>query len=209
MKWIRSTLAAVILVQTAYGPCAAQEAPERITTALSPGKRVRIKAPSLADQGIVGEIVGLNADMLAVKSVGETPRSSRRGTSGIRIRRIYSAKLFNIPLESVSKLEVSEGRKSRVRQGAFTGFAAGIVMGAIALASLCASYCDPAEVIKDESGQVVKWSAILGGGGALLGAAIGSSRSEEKWRKVPLDRIRLGLSPEHRGELRLAASFGF
>jgi len=59
-----------------------------------------------------------------------------------------------------------------------------------------------------------KEAAIIGGIGlgflgTVIGATAGAIRRAERWEEMPLERIRVSLSPQRGGGVRLAASFKF
>ena len=84
------------------------EAQEQITV----GTRVRIKAPSISKRRLVGSIVTLSADSLFLK---------------LKKKTIPLA----IPLASVTRLEMSRGKKRNIGKGALYGFLGGAVLGAV------------------------------------------------------------------------------
>ena len=59
-------------------------------------------------------------------------------------------------------------------------------------------------------GENTALGATLGGGSGLFyGALIGALIRTDLWKEVPLDRLRLGFTPQRHGGLALSASFAF
>ena len=113
-----------------------------------------------------------------------------------------------LPLVSLTKLEVSQGLKSRTLKGAGIGFlvggAAGLATAAIACA--IAGNCDADDPY---TGLVYAVFGVLGAGvGTLTGAIIGSTIKVDRWETVQLDQLRVGLTPRGHG-LEVSAKFVF
>ena len=89
--------------------------------------------------------------------------------------------LVVVPVSSITRLERSEGRRSRVRYGAY-GLAQGTALGAVAgeghsrLRSRWAGFPDP------DSLDTYATEFTLAG--ALIGAMVGALRPGEQWRSV-------------------------
>ncbi len=144
------------------------------------GDRVRVTAPN---ERVVGTFTVLKPDTLVVS---------------VESRRLA------IPFASVTSLEVSRGQKSKSGKGALIGLGAGAAAGVVTALVGCAdNSCD------DVTGLVV---LIFGAGGALggvlIGAVIGSFIQTDRWETVPLDRIRVSLTPRG-GGLEVSAKFVF
>ncbi len=100
-----------------------------------------------------------------------------------------------LPLDSVSKLEVSRGQRSRAGKGALIGLAVGagvgagvgVLFGAGLGEDLCGDGC---------VGALAGIGALGGGAvGTLIGLGIGASSKTDRWEAVLLDRIRVSLTP--------------
>jgi hypothetical protein len=62
----------------------------------------------------------------------------------------------------------------------------------------------------DVGGEAFIYTFLIGGvPGALIGGIVGSNAGGERWERVPLERIRVSVSPQRRGGVRLAAAFRF
>ena len=183
MKWMSLVLVTALLVQVV--PCSARSSIQVVDDTnwtIVPGKRVRIKAPSVFDRPLVGSIVTVSADSLVL-------RSEKQSTP------------LTIPLASVTNLEVSWARESNAGKGSVIGLLAGAGIG-FAIGSTKGPFGDTGS---KETGAGL--AALFGLGGLMLGGTIGSTIRTEEWEEVPTDRIRLGLLPHRHGGLALSFSF--
>ncbi len=117
-------------------------------------------------------------------------------------------RILALPLDSVTKLEASQGQKRNTREGALMGLLVGGVAGAVIGAAIyeeyeCEQLCfiDPATIP-----VAVAMGVVLGG--VAVGATIGSLIKTDRWA-VPLDRVRVSLGPQRDGRLGLGASVRF
>ena len=150
--------------------------------------RVRIKAPSIAKNRIIGTLVNMTQDTLIIQS-GRT--------------------FFQVPSSSISNLEVSIGYKRNTGKGFKIGL--GIGLGIIALSVLGIIYtADDTEwdglLAAYLFGYVVLPAAALT---TLTGTLIGAATKSDKWVKVPPDRLNLSLAPTSTKGLRAALTFNF
>jgi hypothetical protein len=93
-------------------------------------------------------------------------------------------------IHSVTRLEVSEGRKSNVGKGALIGGGVGLALGG-GFALLAASKVDT-EV---STGEVLAFTGITAAVGAGIGALIGSLGGSERWTEYPMGHLRISLAP--------------
>lgn len=178
MRWMSVVLVTALLGQVLYLPCSAQEK-RQDTFTIAPGAWVRIKAPSVSKRWLIGKIVTINADTLML-------RSEKQATP------------LAISLASMTELEVSQGRKSNAGKGRRIGLLAGAGIG------FPLGYAIGEEEVS--RGTVGARSAVFFGYiGLLVGAIIGSGTHTDKWQEVPLDRIRLSISPQRHGGLTAGA----
>ena len=147
-------------------------------TLVVPGARVRVYSPDR----VTGTIETLSSDTLVLRT--EARRS-----------------LQAIPFASITKLEVSRGRKSNVGKGARIGLAVGAGVGAIAGVILIIGECSgSAGCLFYSVAGGVAGALYLFLPGTLLGAVIGAVFRTDLWETVPLDRIRVSLRPnDHLG----------
>jgi hypothetical protein len=143
---------------------------------VEPGARVRVTAPDQSMEELIGTFLTLSDGSMQFASVsGDEPRT--------------------ISLSSITRLDVSRGRKSHPWRGAGVGFLAGALAGAIIGSGSGADWDLPAE-----------HAALLGAGflglvGTVVGAVAGLSIKTERWEEVPLDQPRVSLAPQRDGRL--------
>ena len=110
---------------------------------------------------------------------------------------------LTLPVASVTRLEVSRGRKSRVALGAGIGALTGAATLAVIGANL--NVCDGGY-----EGACAGVGAGVGAvGGALVGLVIGAVTKTDRWEEVPLDQLRVSLAPQRDGQFALGLSFAF
>ncbi len=124
-----------------------------------PGQRIRVTAPPLIHRE-AGVFRSLDSDTLAFEFKG--------------IRR-------TVPVELVSRLEVSAGRRRHTLLGTLVGAGVGLGAGLILLSpdsNACSGSGNYDEICWYYRGAFVA-------GGALLGAAVGTLIRTERWREYP------------------------
>ena len=194
MKWIRSMLVGLSLLQVGYLPAAAQEA-----LAVAVGTRVRVKAPSVSKHRLVGTIVSFDGDTLVVDVIKRVKRWSDSPTKPIQVSTIEEHHTqFAIPLNSVTRLEMSYRTKRKTLR--YAGYGAVIVGGVAVTLFTVNGVGDPIRYYAAIEGSIV---------GVFLGAAVGFFNRADSWEKVPLDRLQMSLLPQRQGGLALSASFAF
>jgi len=159
---------------------------------LRPGARVRLtllETPGhMTRQRIFGLLVSADQENVVVSvSPGEPGRV--------------------VALDELYSLEVIHGRRGRAGRGALIGLGAGAAGGVAAALIGCADGdCDTGES-GDLTGAVV---FVLGAGGALFGAGVGALIGgrfhTDRWERVSLRELRMGLEPQGDGA-RLRFSF--
>jgi hypothetical protein len=142
---------------------------------LTVGARVRIAAPTWSDKQITGRLLRPPSDVLEI--------ALRDGV------------VQSVPVASISKLQISSGKKRHVLQGAIAG--ALLAAGYALLAPGCTTqFCGD-----DDYGTIIL--IALGSGGTALGAAVGAAIKTERWTAIPTPR------PTVRGPSGPAFSFSF
>lgn len=105
-----------------------------------------------------------------------------------------------IPLASVERLEVARGRRTTAREGALVGGLAGGVLAGLAVGGLMQALCENGS---DCSGETARASlvgaAIVGTAGAGAGALIGLVIKTDRWERLPVNRVRVGIRPAPAG----------
>ena len=116
-----------------------------------------------------------------------------------------------IPLASVTRLEVSRGRKSNAGRGAKIGALVLGIPGVIAgLALVGRELCGGLGSCSDVGPEVVVVLGAVGAGtGALIGAVIGYAIRTERWVDLPPDQLRVNLVPQRDGRFGLGLSVRF
>ncbi len=163
-----------------------------------PGARVRVTGPPICPPTYilcvggprlqsVGTFVTWEADSLIMESNGN---------------------VLALPLDSVTKLEVSWGRKTNTGMGAGIGFLVGGLVGAtIGYASYEECSCLGGGVGPETLALV---GAVIGGfGGLVTGALIGLEIETDRWEEVPLDQLRVSFVPQRDGKFGFGASVRF
>ena len=116
-----------------------------------------------------------------------------------------------LPLDSVTKLEVSQGQKSYTVDGAIIGLLVGGVAGAaIGYASYqkCESQGEFFSCIADfgPAYGALGGALVIGLGGGVVGALIGRLIKTERWAEVPPVRLRVSRGPPRDGRFDFGAS---
>jgi hypothetical protein len=150
---------------------------------LAPGQRVRVTAPSASMRNEVATIEAITADTLVLVRMwaGQSLRSA-------------------VPLASVQGMDMSRRRRGHAGVGAALGGMLGFIAGTIAdrqCERTCGIICI---CLYRPVGAVV---------GLGLGAICGAGWKTDLWEPVPLDRLRVGLSPQPSGRLGLGAAVSF
>jgi hypothetical protein len=169
----------------------AQEMPQ-----LRPDARVRITAPMVAANPIVGTVVSVDARNLVLR------RTDRNWLS-------------QVPLVSIKRLEVSQGRQSsgkRALKGAGLGMLCGGAVGMLTGILAAASYDnhDSGDIgLPSNKLFVLIFSPSLGAGVGLIGGTIWGALPRERWSAVSMPSIRQGLGPGQSGPFMLAMTVRF
>jgi hypothetical protein len=157
----------------------------RHRTTLEPGTRVRILVRSLNPTPVEGSIVALGPDTLRIVATGFRHRN------------------VNVPIDSVSTLEVSHKSHIWMIPGGVVGYALGYGVGYLlsdnrvdSCPIISALECEYQE--KQATGSL---SAIMG---ALIGVGIGWSLTPDRWEAVPLKNVRVSWAPGGRARLSVS-----
>jgi hypothetical protein len=130
-----------------------------------PGDRLRVTAPSLAPQPLVGSLIEITEHNLVL-----APSPSEHRV---------------IPLSGLTRLERSLGRRRHTRLGLLVGAASGAMV--VGLRS-----CGSGTCTRQDSVGYALAGALLG---ALPGAAIGGLVQTEAWVELPASGVRLTATP--------------
>jgi hypothetical protein len=164
------TLPAAVLAAAAVA--GANAAPSGLPVA---GEKVRVTtlAGRSREKGVV---VQTDAESLTV-SLGS-------GQSPVRI-----------PLASIERLEVARGRRTTAREGAAYGGLVGAVLGGLAVAGLAEALCDYGSDCSASAEGYLVGAGIFGAAGAGVGALTGLAIKTDRWERLPVDRVRVGIRP--------------
>ena len=92
-----------------------------------------------------------------------------------------------IPVTANTRLEVSKGRHSHGGRGALIGLGIGVGLAALGAVGYAADVNSSPDTSDGVGRVLLAGVLVLGGGGALIGFAIGSASSSESWAEVTLD----------------------
>jgi hypothetical protein len=156
------------------------------------GQRIRVLATDVTPaRWVVGDLVTQDGDSLQLRVAGQ-------------------AQPISVARRSLHRLEVSQGQRRAVRDGAGIGFGLGVIVGALTQVNKQSSRsCDgwfSSLCSLDREAHVVQAGLIGGAVGGLLGAALGYAVKSERWEGLPLGRARVGVAPGGAG-LRLSFAF--
>ena len=185
MKDQARNLLAVVTLFAFPASLVADDAATAPQPSVTVGSRVHIKAPTVLKGPITGSIVSIDESSLALQTKnGKTP--------------------LVVPLQAVSGLEVSRGRRSR---GRWAGRGAAAGAGALAILG----YATGEDCPQSQDGYFAALAGALctshGEGaaigfflGAPLGALIGLMIPPgERWQRTSPDRVRVSIGPAPHG----------
>ncbi len=134
-----------------------------------PGTRVRLSAPGLGAEPLVGRLVAIGPEYLSL----DLPDDEGQQT---------------IPRSAIARLEVSRGRQSHARHGALVGLGVG------AAATVLLTFGDYSSDVHGDL-NLLAIGAGLAAGGAAIGGIVGSTRTAEQWEVVALDPVSVAVGP--------------
>lgn len=160
---------------------------------VGPGTRVRVTAPELDGSRLVGTVKELGDGRLMLEVEDQ-------------------AASVELPLASISKLEVSLGmssRQSRMWKGAGIGFLCG---GLVTVMVFLATY-DTDDNIFQGAGKLYAGAgagAVVALPCAVLGGVIGAATAGERWKVVePIDELGISVQPTAHGGVTVTMSRSF
>ncbi len=179
------------------------------------GDRVRVTAPDVGRRE--GTVQLLTTDSLVIRpEYGAWPvqllttdslvMQPEYGEWTVYLRRQPNP--LAIPLASVTRLEVSRGRKSRVGRGAGIGLLGGGLLGLTISSVVLArnNGCTGQGFVEPTRGGCIALATVGGAVvGTLLGLVVGAMASTDKWKAVSLLRV----APQRDGRFGLGLSVRF
>ena len=160
-------------------PAAGEDAP--LDLSLSPGMRVRVLAPGISPNKVVGTISMVDDQSVTINVPGRP--------EPILVLR-----------EQIARLDVSAGRLSRWLDAAI-----GAGIGAAGSALACSANETKHSIVNNT--DVTVGCALAG---ALLGLGIGAAISPgEKWNEMPATHYRIGFAPRLDHGLNFAVAWNF
>lgn len=174
----------------------------RVADAQSPllrrGARLRISSPELAMDDMVVGMVATRPDTLLVEHLQPT-------MSGGRV--LQDTVVSAVSISGITKLEVSQGRRSNLDRGAWIGgligAGAGLLVGITAAGVDYGGWWDP-------GAEVIPATMLAGGAwGAVVGLVVGSFSHRDDWQGVPLESLRVGIATGPGRRLGIGASLRF
>ena len=185
MKIHRRTRAGLVIVATlllAPGAWADEE------PALLSGMRVRITG------GISSNFLGSTTGVLV-----------SRGPDAITV--VTKEGMVTLPTESVTRIELSHGRRSHGRLGLLVGLGAGALIG-LALTYDPDVACGVDYYVPCTTSRRVANTVSGAVGFGVVGTVLGRRLYSETWSDAPLGRLRVAVVPErHGGRVAFALSF--
>ena len=142
------------------------------------GDRVRVTAPDLGLNNYDGRLRLQDGSVLTVDTL-------------------------DVPLTSVTELEVYRGKESHTTALVLLGFFAGAVIGTAVTASECAGGGPYAGICKSSS------AAIGGLAGLFVGGITATFIKSDRWEAVPIDQLRVSFAPQRDGRFAFGLSVAF
>jgi hypothetical protein len=177
MRAVTSVLSLSVLVPLAS--LSPQEPPP-----IEAGSRIRVTAPDVGADKLVGMCVEVDATRLRVQAEEQ-------------------ASPLTISLTDVTRLEVSQGRKSHALKGLLIGSIVGVSTGVV-VGLVVAESCWDHEMECAAAG-----AAVVSVTGALVGLGIGALSKSDRWEEIPLDRLQMSIVPQRDGRLGIGLSVVF
>ena len=181
--FLNISFCSALVLLVAFTSAIASDGDAPLPQSLTPGMRVRILAPGVAPNKVIGTVTRVSDDAVTLNIQGRSEPVS-------------------ILREKIARLDTSEGPRSR---GVDSAIGAGI--GAAVGAAGCALGNGSGQGHIVSTGAVAGACAVLGAGlGALIGAVIPPG---EHWKAISATRYRFSFAPrlDHGADLAVAWKF--
>ena len=203
------------LVLNAMAPALAQATADSQSTKVNqtpiqriktPNAKVRVHAPVISKRRIIGEVVKMNRDTLVLK-LARMPWPQLREITANTVMTQDGQTLYQVPMSSITNLEVSMGRRRNAGKG--FGFGLGLGLTFLLVVSTTVKTPDSGDLGLGRGAAFF----VIGVGGAvslcLLSTLIGVATKYEKWVEVSPQRLNLSIAPTPEKGLRAALTFNF
>ena len=152
--------------------------------AFEPGVRVRVTALECGLRERATRYVAFRADTLVLETT-------------------------ECPIPSVTRFDVSRGRRSHVPLGIGIGLAAGALGTVVYCSGDRFEFSDEGKCELYDSDFTLLATALIGAAGGLVGGIAGHFIKTDRWEEVPLERLRVSLAPQRDGRIALGFSIRF
>ena len=172
--------------------------------------RVRVYAPSIQKKQVVGKLIKMMQDTLVIQATRTSQQV--RAISPRRIRAPEGIQqgdttFYQVPITSISNLEVSMGQYRNTGKGLKIGFATGL---AIFVASYAyAKNLESRNPDNIDGLAIFIFGTIAAPSAFVISTLIGAITKSDKWVEVSPQHLNLSLAPTSGKRLRAALTFNF
>ena len=172
--------------------------------------RVRVYAPSIQKGQMVGRLIKMTQDTLVI----QTTRTSQqvRAISPRRIRAPEDTQqgditFYQVPITSISHLEVSMGQYRNTSKGLKIGLVTGLAIFAVSYAYV--KNLESRNPDNIDGLAIFIFGTIAAPSALVISTLIGAITKSDKWVEVSPQRLNLSLAPTSGKGLRAALTFNF
>jgi hypothetical protein len=144
----------------------------------------------------------ISGDKLRITSTANEMWTSELIYSNIIEESIHfeNEKNMSIPISSIDRLKVKRGKKSKALSGALGGALLGGIAGAIFVKEDDGIFKNSESEIGFVTGMVY---------GSIIGTVAGALIRENRWKRVPINRLRISSIPNSNGAVGLGIGIAF
>ncbi len=172
--------------------------------------RVRVYAPSIQKGQMVGRLIKMKQDTLVIQATRTSQQvraiSSRRIRAQEGIQQGHTT-FYQVPISSISHLEVSMGQYRNTGKGFKIGFGAGLVIFTVSYAYV--KKLESRNPDNIDGLAVFIFGTIAAPSVFVISTLIGAITKSDKWVEVSPQRLNLSLAPTSNKGLRAALTFNF
>ncbi len=174
---------AVLAITPLHSTTAQEQSP------IESGALIRVTAPSMFSDRITGTVVSWESEQLVLDALSGT---------------------LTFAIDSITKLEISRGMKSKVKVGAVIGGVVGLLVGAaVFVETQCRSRDQIVCIGNSEVVDGAEEATLLIALGVGVGALIGNRVRTDRWEEVSVSQLRVSFGPQRDGRLGLGLSVKF